>query len=370
MKKICLMPAMTMLLAVTFFVFGGPSSALAAKAKFTATVVPAVLNLQVSPAGVVRGQRTVEVRISRERVGASAACNKIRTLEVLRSLNSLGEPVLNQYTPNPARCYFKTTQRVTPFPDEEIAGVCRGATGRRTLRADGLVTAWNGLPHAANGPDYLRDMHRKGGTGGPGPRSQARITFVANVECGAQGTASGMTPPPPHGDSRLCDLSGTWIGFTNSRSNRAEGWRFERIFSRSGSVTYRATHLSRDGRPTGNEGTMTQTASGDYLFYTILTGIPNSRGGYQNTTLKVYSEDPTCQKLTQGEMITSEQGRFRSAGTSWLERAGAQTPQRSRVGVPTRQVPGVYPARKAPALPGSSFKDKVPQSVPNPSWGK
>ncbi len=378
-----------LLFTATLFVFSA-GDAIAAKAKFRAGVNPARLSLTVNAQGGITGTKTATVDVHRTQVGSSYACNKIQAVEVLKGTDPLPldeSLVLSRFSGFPdrkGRCYFDINLTVQPFSDDEIRGACQSVSGgTQSLLMDGLVTAWN---KPADYLTYLRDMRRKGGQGGGIPKNTSPVKFAATVNCASAGASRGGGFRIPNigtggvgsasgggsasgvgstGSSAQCDLTGTWAGYNNGQ--RGTGWKFDQIFTSGGSVTYRATHLTAQGSPSGSEGAMTRSSSGNYLFHTLATRVPGANATYQASTMRIYDADASCSKLTERQLYDSTTGMVNRPGNYWLQKAGAAPrPAGSPVGKPAG--PTTFRPRKAPAKPGSGFQPgpNTPKPV-NPS---
>ncbi len=362
----------------------------AAKAKFEAGVTPSTLSLSVNAQGGITGTKTATVDVHRIQVGSSYACNKIQTVEVLKGMDPLppdAQQVLARYagfSDRKGKCYFDTNITVQPFSDDEIRGVCQSvSSGTQGLVLDGLVTAWN---KPSSYLDNIRDMRNKGGSGGVGPKNRTQVKFAAAVNCaaGGSGTRSGgfrIPAPRPGGvvipsgrsagsGNAQCDLTGTWYGYNNG--TQTTGWKFNQIFTGGGSITYRATHLSAQGTATNsNDGAITRSSSGNYLFHTLPTRIPGANGSYQASTMRIYDADASCSKLTERQLYDSTSGMVNRSGTYWLQKAGAlPKPAPSPVGRPTSPTNRFRP-RRAPTKPGDTYRPgpAPPKPGPNiPKW--
>ncbi|MDT8284039.1 MAG: hypothetical protein RQ767_00810 [Thermovirgaceae bacterium] len=385
MKTGCWLKYFVAGLFVAGFIAGGPTGSFAAQAKFTAALNPPTLNLSVNAQGGIIGNRAVSMNIIRSQVGKSSAlCNKIEAVEVLKGTDPFPldeHQVLSSYGgfPKGGRCFFNINLTVQPFSDQEISGVCQGvSSGTQSLVADGIVTAWNkDTGYLA----YLRDMRRKGGMGGGIPKSTAQVKFAANVNCAAgggnssSGVPGGIIKNPITGrrvgdpvattssgsTSAQCDLNGTWDGFNNG--TRTAGWQFEQIFTAGGSITYRATHLSAQRAPTGGEGTITRSSSGNYLFHTLATKVPTANAAYQASTMRIYDADAACSKLTERQLYDTTSGMVSRPGSYWLQRVSLPSNPQSPVGTPSAPINRFTPG-SAPATPGDTFQPK-----PNtPQW--
>ncbi len=176
-----------------------PTPALAGKAEFNATVSPATLSLSVNAQGGITGNRQVTVTATRTRVGASAACNKIKAVEVYKGVSFGNEPVGAVSLGKKGRCYFNNLRILaTPFSDDEIRNVCgHGVSGVQRLQADGRVAAFNATSNNVaayrTNPSMLEKF----------AKSEARIRFAANVTCSGAGHApSGPAPSSTSGNSQ------------------------------------------------------------------------------------------------------------------------------------------------------------------------
>ena len=362
-----------------------PEGSLAAKAQFKAGVNPSRLSLSVNSQGGITGTKTVTVDVHRIQVGRSAACNKIQTVEVLRGMDPLppdAQLTLGRFAGFPdrsGRCYFDINMTVQPFTDDEIRGVCNGvSSGNSGLAFDGLVTAWNKDPSYL---DSIRNMRNKGGSGGVGPKNRSQVKFAATVNCGGSGSGrsspggfrvptgtssagvgSGrFTPRDPRsgqgvstGGAAQCNLTGTWDRYDNGTRNT--GWKFEEIFKPGSSTTYRATHLTNQRTPTGSEGAIISTSTGNYLFHTLPTKIPGANGSYQASSMKIYDVDASCSKLTERPQVYSTTSVGSRGGNNWLQRVGAPPrPVASPVGRPTGPT-NTFRPRRAPTRPGDTYQ--------------
>ena len=231
-------------------------------------------------------------------------------------------------------------------------------------------------------------MRRKGGQGGHVPKSRTQVRFAATVNCAAGGSgasAGGFRVQNPGrrfaggtqsgtpvtgtgsgagtaGSTTQCDLTGTWNGYNNG--TQTTGWKFDQIFTSGGSVTYRATHLTAQGTSSGSKGALTRSQSGNYLFHTLATRVPNANSAYQASTMRIYDADASCSKLTERQLYDSTSGMVNRPGNYWLQRVGAPPkPVASPIGRPTGARKPFKP-RTAPAKPGSTFQPR-----PNtPKW--
>ena len=149
--------------AVTFIgmgiLLGFQSTALAGKAKFDARVVTRMpLSLKVNTNGGITGNMQATVSATRTKVGSSAACNKIRLLDVVDggspSAPSLGTHSLGRK----GLCYFTNkTILVKPFSEDEIKGACENVSGvTQRLSKDALVVAHN-TPWEPSYLDLIRE---------------------------------------------------------------------------------------------------------------------------------------------------------------------------------------------------------------------
>ncbi len=398
--------------AGAIMLLAGFSSTAAAKPPSieTVNVSASTFNFEVHPQGGFVGNNNITFQVSREEKprGVTQRCRKIKYVSAIHL--EPGSQVLgnSQYDYRVGTAQLKkplcnfTDLELTgrPFRDQDINSVCF-ETPRRSTPGAQVPT---GPPVFIPGKSAILDKEirldfvQTLGSFIYGRRvPEKKLVLRANIQCvdntvsgGTQGTPSvgvgsgRFTPRDPRigqgasagstgttGGSTQCDLTGTWYGYNNG--TQTTGWKFDQIFTAGGSSTYRAIHLSTQGTPTGGEGAITRSPSGNYLFNTLATSIPGARGAYQASTMRIYDADASCSKLTERQLYDSTSGMVNRPGNYWLQRASAPPrPVPSPVGRPTGPT-NTFRPRTAPTKPGDTFQPgpNTPKPGPTlPAWNK
>ncbi|MDF1525177.1 MAG: hypothetical protein RRA15_13470 [bacterium] len=408
--------------AVALFLVTGLSDTAmgAASSVETVTTSQQEFNFEVHPQGGFSGNNSITFQVSRveEPRGITKRCRKINYVSAVHmepGSVSLGN---NPYyyrvgygeldTP---LCTFTGLEiSGQPFREQDINSVCFDIPMRSVNNTSGGQFPSGAPPVFIPGKSAVLekeirfDFVQTLGSFIYGRRvPEKTVTLRANIQCvdntvsggtgpvwgggdASQGTrGTQFTPVDPRTASRVpasgtgttggaaqCDLSGAWDGYNNG--TRTTGWQFEQIFTAGGSVTYRATHLSAQRAPTGGEGTITRSPSGNYLFHTLQTKVPTANAAYQASTMRIYDADASCGKLTERQLYDTTSGMVNRGGSYWLQRVSTASNPPSRVQTPVSPVgkptspTTVFKPRSAPNLPGSTFKpgpDLPPKGEPS-----
>ena len=390
--------------------------------KSVETVTPSqqTFNFQVHPQGGFSGNNNIIFTVSRveEPRGVTQRCRKINYVSAVhlepgsRALgNSPYDYKVGDGELDTPLCTFNNLKiSGQPFRAEDVNSVCF-ETPTRSI-SGGQVPSGSPVfipgKSAALEKEIRFDFVQTLGSFLYGQRvPEKKVTLRANIQCvepvaaGGSGSSAGggkftgINPRTrlgvPAGGSTTrtdtgtgagtsggvaqCDLSGTWDGFNNG--TRSTGWQFDQIFTAGGSITYRATHLSAQRTPTGGEGTITRSSSGNYLFHTLPTKVPTANAAYQASTMRIYDADASCGKLTERKLYDTTSGMANRGGTYWLQRLSTSSNPPSRVqtpvspvGKPTSPTTGFKP-RSAPNTPGSTFKPGPNTPKPTePNWNR
>ena len=396
--------------------FSGTAAAKKVLSVETVNVSTNTFNFEVHPQGGFSGNNDITFQISREEKprGVTQRCRKIKYVSAIhlepgsRVLgNSQYDYRVGEVQLNKPLCNFTDLELTgQPFRDQDINSVCFEIPRRSTPGAQ----VPEGPPVFIPGKSVILDKEirfdfvQTMGSFIYGRRvPEKKLVLRANILCIDNTVSGGTTSTPPtttagtgfssgqftprdprtgqgapasgagtSGGSSQCDLSGVWYGYNNG--SRTTGWKFDQIFTSGSSITYRATHLSTQGTPTGGEGVITRSPSGNYLFNTLATSIPGARGAYQASTMRIYDADASCSKLTERQLYDSTTGMVNRSGNYWLQKAGAPpSPVRSPVGRPTGPTNNRFRPRTAPTRPGDTFQPgpNIPKPGPTGSrWDK
>ncbi len=362
MKK--LFPMVTATFIALGILFGLQATALAAKARFQASVSPQTLSLAVNARGGITGIKTIKVGIQRIQVGRTASvCNKIKAVEVLKGVDPFPldeQQLLTRYGGFGGRgkCFFDINLIVQPFSDEEIRGVCQGvSSGNQSLLADGLVTAWNkDSAYLA----YLRDMRRKGGTGGGIPKNKAQLRYAAKVKCGSSSTRDpgpgpgpGPTPPGPQAHN----MQGWWK-LSSRIAGRDGDWQFTKtsLSQRQGRYSTKGPATKRYGRITYGSVSGNATLDANKSFIWNFNDRVTCSGRINNSYSIVVG---TC----KGSGYRPPKSSFKLTKSKGLSDISVKP---SPVGEPIPPAGGVE-QRDPPRLPGDTFNPRSPLP-PKPRW--